>query len=477
MSKKVTINEAIEKCRNDINAFAEFTLDVRQAKCHKCLQNHLDLHNNPVVRFPRGHGKTTQVAARCAFVIGRRPDARIKYVQQTDTEATKTTKMIRAIIQSRRFQLVFPGIAIDPDEKGIRKFRVVVEEDKVAFKPRGGSLRDATVEGCGIFGRAGGRFDIGVFDDICDLKNAVQQPLLREQVKDAYNNTWLPMRDYSATEEPQTWTVGTPYHIDDILANISESRPHQVLSMPVEDFKSPWPEAYSKSRLEQILDEIGPQAYARAYELIPVSTDEIMFPMEWLEAAFYDADTAQMSVWQSVASIDYAFSDSRAGTDWSVILCSKVSPDGKVYVTRMERHRCDFPSFCDMIGRVCNEEKIQQLVAETNGPQKGITQALRKNVDVSVVGMNRVLDKRSRASAVQAHVRAGRFRLPTRNNGLISQIRPLFEEMTVFPSGGHDDTVDAAIDLIANYCRDSMTFGSVRFNRPGALDRLYGNRR
>ena len=62
--------------------------------------------------------------------------------------------------------------------------------------------RDPSVQASGIFGRTGGRADIIWLDDVCDLRNAVLQPALRQQVKESVANIWLPMLDPTAAHPP-----------------------------------------------------------------------------------------------------------------------------------------------------------------------------------------------------------------------------------------------------------------------------------
>ena len=66
-----------------------------------------------------------------------------------------------------------------------------------------------------------------------------------------------------------------------------------------------------------------------------------------------------------------------------------------------------------------------------------------------VESVNRTTDKVFRGSALQPFVSGGRFHLRVDEHGnLIPALATLFDEMVVFPSGEHDDTVDAAMDMM-----------------------------
>ena len=103
----------------------------------------------------------------------------------------------RSILESHQFGHVFPGLIPDPTVWGKSAFRFKSEAIH----------RDPTMQACTIFGHAGGRATDMVFDDICDLENAVRRSALRGQVKEAYHNTWLPML---IGDRRRTWHVFTP---------------------------------------------------------------------------------------------------------------------------------------------------------------------------------------------------------------------------------------------------------------------------
>jgi predicted phage terminase large subunit-like protein len=67
---------------------------------------------------------------------------------------------------------------------------------------------------------------------------------------------------------------------------------------------------------------------------------------------------------------------------------------------------------------------------------------------VPIRPLNRDRDKITRASERQGYVESGQLHLPAQDGTIRSDFRVVFDEMTTFPVGGHDDTVDAVIDLI-----------------------------
>lgn len=425
------------------NVFATCVLGFEQGKLHKKMQRHLDKYDNCYVEYPRGHGKTAQMTGRVAWEIGNDPNIRIKYIQQSENEAKKTTGLIKSIIESDLYKLVFPEI--EPDKDNWCKADFKVKTDKWQ--------RDATCEAKPIFGRAGGRADILIADDICDLRNAIQQPSLRSQVKEFWNTNWLPMRDFTSVKNPRTWKVGTCYHADDITSDWRRQHKENggLLRLPVEGFVSPWSEIISEKELEDIRKEIGPFAYARSYELQPVTSDLIVFNPEWLRDSMY----TNIPDWESkngmmIAAMDFAFTVAKqdGDPDWSVCIIAWKDQKGQLWLKDIIRQRSTFPEFARTAIRAMEGAGVTQAVGEANGPQKGLVQQMQQDCKVPIRPLNRDKDKITRASERQGYVESGKLHMPSQDGAVRNDFRIVWDEMTTFPVGGHDDTVDAIIDLI-----------------------------
>jgi predicted phage terminase large subunit-like protein len=442
----LTLEEFWYGCRESAHWFVPYVLGFDNGTMHDELQFHLDASDNAYVELPRGHGKTNQMAGRVAWEIGRNPLIRVKIVGSSDDEATKTVTMIRKIVQSEEYRKVFPEIEPDTDSTwGNTSFTV----------KRSRFLRDATVESVSVFGRAGGRSDILIADDICDLRNAVQQPAMREQVKEAWRTIWLPTLDRSR-ERPRLWKFGTPYHVADITADWRKYHEDHggLFRRPVRGSVSPWTEVYTPAMMADLREQYGPVAYARAYELSPVSTDQLVFDHWWLDRSFYEGEVPEFvrTTGQVIAATDFAFTDrtvKKGDPDYSVLVIAHRSMDGFCYVDRVIRARVPFPEWLRICARECRAHKVSVLMAEGNGPQMGLTQQLAMACDeASVVPQVRTKDKLSRASEKQAFVEQGRLRLRGDRGRVCAEHSVLYEEMTTFPAGDHDDTVDAVVDLM-----------------------------
>lgn len=468
----------IEYAREDPNFFMDLVCGKVQANPHRQMQDFWSAHDNCYIEAHRGLGKTVQISGRCAWEIGHDPSVRIKYLQQNEKESKKSVSAIRHLLETPIYREIFPNIH-KTEIWGAEAFTVQNEDGS----------RDPTVEACGILGRAGGRFDILIPDDICDMKNAIQQPSLRGQVKNFYKSNWLPMRDFSKKRPPRTWCIGTCWHVDDITADWRKYHVPRgtLLRLPVIGtdgaWVSPWGEVLTSEILNEAREEFGKLSFTRAYLLKPLSSDMFVFPGEQLESAFYQVmpdDVEIAGTW--IAAFDWAYTEKRMknNPDWSVCLIGKKHPfNGNVYVEDMVRGQWSFPEFKRRAIKRCEHYGVKYGIGEANGPQEGICDEFNEDSPFPLLKEKRVTDKHVRATEKQPHVECGKFKIKAQRGEYgvmepIPELAELFAEMSTFPSSGHDDTVDAALDLLELASQSTGMSVPQTVTRPSRLTKAGG---
>lgn len=466
---------AIDAARECPDVFAEL-LGFNQSALHAEMQAHLSKYGDAAIGMPRGHGKSVQLGIRQAWEIGRNPAIRIKHIGQTVVKAQEQIRMVVQIMRSDVYRAVFPDLKmLKPDASTDGSNEIVVKSKAMH--------RDATMQAVNIFGRAGGRADLLCGDDVCDLRNSVLIPAEREKVKEAWRNNWLPMRDFSAGR-PRTWRLFTPYHTDDLTAEWKKQAQQDgsLFWRPCHGFNSPWSDVFTPEVLTAQRREMGPLGYARAYELVPVSDDALIFRPEWLEAGFYPVDPpdSARNSGRIVAAIDWAFTEKRGERgDYSVCIIALIDRDANVWVLECLRLQATFPEFMRRAVDACERLSVSVILAEGNGPQAGLCQQLATVTRIPIQRLTRTKDKVVRASEAQPMVEQGRLRLRCRADGRLEPTQePIRDEMVAFPAAEHDDTVDAVVDLLEHgrtrrYDPQAKPT-TVTSNRP-KLWRLYGN--
>jgi predicted phage terminase large subunit-like protein len=448
--------EFLIACRRVPSFFQQFVGNVENGQLQEDLQAFWSSPEgaNSYTELPRGHSKTATLGLRLAWEIGSNPNIRIKYVGSNEAEAGKTVTMVKRIMEGDEFQMVFPEIRRDKDNWG---------NTALTVQRPNASLRDPTIEAVPVLGRAGGRSDLLVFDDICDMRNAIMQPSSREQVKDFVKNNWLPTRDRTNLENPpRTWRIGTPYHVADITADWRRYHGERgsLFRRPVVDFVSPWPERWSVEAMREIREEFGAFAYARAYELVPVSTDQIVFRSSWLDQGFWwEMPDHVRSTGTPVGSIDFAFnkkSSDKPNPDYSVLIAGRRSMQGDAWVERMLRVRESFPEFKRQAASLCMSMGIRDVFCEASGPQRGLVQQMQTEYpSIRWHMVERSADKMTRATEQQTFVEQGRLRMRSDRDlrEPIEELRPLYDELSTFPASEHDDCVDAAVTFMSSVGR------------------------
>ena len=429
----------LDAASQDPDTFAEL-MRYDQAEVHAELQAYLNT-DDATVGMPRGHGKSVQAGLRYAWEIGRNPSIRIWHIAQTDEKASEQVRFVTAIMQTPVYKLIFPDIHLESTSAT----SLIVKRPKAS--------RDATLRASGVFGRAGGRADLLVADDVCDLRNSILVPAERQKVKEAWYNNWLPMRAF-ADGTPRTWRFFTPYHTDDLTADWKRSalEADRLFWKPCVGNISPWPEVWTPDRLDEQRREMGPLAYARAYELVPISSESLIFRPEWLEAGYYTGDIPPeaRNNGQIVAAIDWAFT-AKAGPkgDYSVCLIGCLDSQGQVWVEDCIRMQATFPDFLRRAVETCERLGVALILAEGNGPQAGLCQQLAASTRIPVNRLSRTKDKITRASEARPAVEQSKLRLRCRpEGGLEAAMQPIRDEMIAFPAAEHDDSVDAVVDLL-----------------------------
>ncbi|MDD4995821.1 MAG: hypothetical protein PHW53_05165 [Patescibacteria group bacterium] len=143
---------------------------------------------------------------------------RIKIISGTDDIASARVSVLKQHIEGGKLPF-----ALHPNkELGWTNHKIFVERDAIS--------KDPSVEGRGILSsEMGARVDKLVFDDPVDLKNAIQQPALRPQVKESFRNTWL-----SRLEPTGMVTyIGTVWHEDDLSMELLSNKRFSFLVMSV----------------------------------------------------------------------------------------------------------------------------------------------------------------------------------------------------------------------------------------------------
>lgn len=231
--------KASQVARGDVNFFCEYVMRDEKGKpfsqfpLHRVWHGFIEFCENhktvPVVLAPWGSGKSQQIAiARVLWEIGRDPGVRIKLVCNSDDNAKLRVASIgRYIKDSKEYHAVFPDVKPDRD---------AFWSAHALFVERPGQSVDPTVEAKGIMSTGiGGRSDLIIFDDVVDMRNAIEQPALRQKVKENFTNVWMSRLDVGG----RAWYIATAWHHDDLTSllrfDLSKRQRYWIMTQAVLD--------------------------------------------------------------------------------------------------------------------------------------------------------------------------------------------------------------------------------------------------
>ncbi len=237
-----------------------------------------------------------------------------------------------------------------------------------------------------------------------------------------------------------------PWHADDLNARLKKmSNVYRLFQRPIgSECESIWPEKWPTERLRERMSEIGSASFARGYRLVPIVEDETPIRAEWLR---FWTDPSEYDM--LVLSVDPAVSTSTKADRSALVLlgrCSTATAGVEIRVLASTARRVAAPDLLSLIETFDREYNPAVILFESNAAFQGIKDFLvtQAPFGAKIKGVTQSTDKHSRVAAFSVAVENGAFRLRAEDGAVDSAQRELFDEMTTFPFGEHDDLLDAA---------------------------------
>jgi len=343
------------------------------------------LHN-----FVTGDGfithNTSQIPIkRGSWEIGRNPAIRIKIGSHNDGKAAAICSALRSLIEyNERFRLVFPWVK--PGYPWSSHLLSVVADGRWDFKSTCPGLnKDPTVEAMGITsGITSARADLLILDDVCDWRNSVSQPKLRETVKSSFRSAWL----NTLEEDGRCWILGTLWHEKDLLSEIVEQArrgdkiPWKVRFYAIDENLNPlWPEKWSREALAERLGVLGLQIFDLAFRNRPLSDEDVFVADDELISALTTSRPVLKLVYMGV---DPASSLSGRGSK-SAIVVGGYDESLRKWATYFDIGRYSPTELATRILIAYLKFRPTTIMVETNGFQVALLDLVRSLSYIQVV--------------------------------------------------------------------------------------------
>ena len=396
-----------------------------------------------VLAVPFRHGKS-QLVSRYLPVnfIGKFPDADVIAASHSQTFSNKLSRYARKVFTSDKFRKVYPNVHLSKSS-----YRV----DNWEIADTNGSTSWAGIKG----GIAGSGYSLGILDDYLKDRQSAESEVVRESQWEWFTQMFLARR----TPVSITMVISTPWHTDDIIGRIktamvedSEFPKFEFMRFPgvKKEYKSGylWPERFDQSWYKSQKSALGQYGFQSLMQCDPVQKGGNAFKVDRIKVVEeLPAGLKWVRAWDLASSSKQKL---KSNPDWTVGAMLAIdyvaSPFADIkekiphiYLADINRFREEALKRNNTIKNISIDEKIRVGV-ESFGAYKDAFTTLRDILQgiCTIDAMTLPGDKMVKAEPLEPIIEAGNFHM------LKAEWNDEFlKEMAAFPSGDHDDQVDA----------------------------------
>lgn len=407
-----------------------------------------------LIEAARGWGKTTFIIRYILWSLGHNHNLRIGYVCGDDNLAKTVCDNIGDHIErNERLHLVFPSLK--KEESYWNKDSKRVQRDLIG--------KDPSIEACGVLATGvGGRRDLIIFDDITSHRTSVQHPQLRKSIKRIFSDVWMKQLLPGGVAV----VICTPWHVDDIIADLEESGHWVLLKTPaIKDGESTWPDMWSTEEL-MFQRESDKASFQRQMQLEAMSGLERSFDYSVIENCFIRKDFIDPS-WDRYVGVDLSASMGGKGSR-NCIFVIAVSPDGVRHVDQIIVFQGKSTETIEYLAEIYHRTKFKVAVVENNAYQEALVAFIEERCPgMPVIGYRtgaQKFDPKLGVPSIHAEMKNGLWAIeygPQHEDpSHTCDICVWLEELADFPNGKSSDTVMAMWFADVGY-RQLVEFDSV----------------
>jgi predicted phage terminase large subunit-like protein len=443
------------QARSGLLHFTNFTFPQYRAEAaHELIARTVDrVISGEIKRLmifaPPQHGKSELVSVRLpAFWLGRRPDDPVLLSSYAADLAYSKSRQARDIIESDAFRMLFPMVATSRDSRAVNQWQIA---------GRRGYMKAVGVGGP-VTGHGG---PLGIIDDPFENWEQAQSLTHRNRVWDWYRGTFRTR----IWENGAIVLIMTRWHEDDLAGRLLEQdaggwevlrlpalaesqadrdahniKMHLGAGLPDPLNRDPGaalcPKRFSAGALHELKADVGSLVWSAEYQGAPTLPEGGMFKRHWLPIV--DAAPAEgraVRYWDKAGSA--------GGGDYSAGVKLVRSTDNLFYITDVIRGQWSSGQRNAVIEQTAQLDGERVTIWVEQEPGSGGKESAENSIRL-LAGFNVhrepvTGEKWVRAMPLAAQCEAGNVKLVRGAwNG------DFIEELTGFPTGTHDDQVDAA---------------------------------
>lgn len=420
------------KARRSLIEFTRYTYpQYIEARHHTLIAEHLEAVERGdidrlMINMPPRHGKSELASRRFpAWFLGRHPGKSVIAASYNSDLATDFGRQVRNIVATDEYRALFDTKLADDARAANR------------WNTKDGGAYVAAGVGTAITGRGA---DILLIDDPLKDREEADSELQRNKVWDWYTSTAYTR----LAPGGRVVVIQTRWHEDDLSGRLlaEEARggdKWEVLELPAinDAGEALWPEFYPLSTLERYRAVLPARDWSALYQQRPSPEEGDYFKREWFR--YYDTLPAHLRMY---GASDYAVT--AKGGDYTVHVVCGVDPDDNLYVVDLWRSQAESHIWVEEFLNLAAKYKPLQWTEESGQIIKSLGPFIDRRMRERRVYCRReqitsVADKPTRCRSFQARAAMGKVYLP-HNAPWVADLQ---QELLNFPTGKHDDQVDA----------------------------------
>jgi predicted phage terminase large subunit-like protein len=420
--------------------------EFKPAAHHKLLASKLeDVASGKLKRLlvfmPPRHGKS-KLASEIfpSWYLGQNPTKRVLALSYGQDLADVFGRSVRNYIKTQSHEAIFPECKLAADSNSVRRFSLTSGGGYAAI---------------GVGGATTGRgADLLLLDDLTKDRLQSDSATYRENLIDWYRSVARTRLQAGGA----IVLVQTRWGVNDFPQWLMSETAHEgwdVVTLPAVALESGdalgrkpgealWPEQYSTQALDQLKASLGSRDWSSLYQQNPISDADVIFEPQWIR--YWDEPPAYCQIYQSW---DLSFGGGSAGASWVVGQVWGVQGRDK-YLLDMSREQIGFSDTLGALHRMAQKwPRTKRVFIEAKANGAAAIDSLRRDprYSLNIWPVNPQGGKEDRAFVVVPQFERGEVYLPSPQQH--EWVRPLLNELEMFPKSASDDCIDAMTQFLS----------------------------
>jgi predicted phage terminase large subunit-like protein len=388
-----------------------------------------------IINMPPRHTKSEFASYLLpAWFLGRFPHKKVIQTSHTAELAVGFGRKVRNLVDSEVYHDIFPSLALQADSKAAGRWNTSKGGDYFAI---------------GVGGAVTGKgADVLIIDD----PHSEQEAAMAATNPDVYDKVfeWYTSGPRQRLQPGGAIVVVmTRWAQRDLTGQVLKSAAQrtgeewEVIEFPaiLPSGRPLWPQFWSIEELSALREELPNAKWQAQYQQNPVGNESAIIKRDWWK--WWEKEKPPVCEF-ILQSWDTAFektqrADYSAGTTWGIFSCEEDNFAPNIILLNTYKKRVEFPELKRDVMREYNEYEPDSLIVEKKASGAPLIYDLRAmGIPVQEYTPSKGQDKIARLNSVSDIIASGKVWVPRTR-----WAEELVDEVAAFPSGEHDDLVDA----------------------------------